>query len=445
MKTYSKALVCGLGDSGESSVELLLKEESAVTLIDKGDTPALREKARVLEEKGARILLGVAEVPKDEFEVCITSPGLALQSPWLTEISRRGIHILSELELGWSRHRGKAVAVTGSNGKSSAVKWLSESLQQAGLRAMPVGNYGLPVTRAVLAHPELDWMVIEVSSFQLETVHEFRPDVGVLLNVNPNHLDRHGSMEGYKAMKARLFSRTTASDRCIVYRPLLEEIRRLSGGSGQWFSFGASEDCDYFYRNGQVWRQGRALANLDGTYFGNDILGLAAASIVAAAEGCGISPMAVEKAARAFQPLPHRMQKVRELQGVVFINDSKATNLSAMAAALTMMKVPVRLIAGGLVKEKDFSFVKELLAQKVRGVYLIGKASDEMASAWSDVAACFKCGTLDSAVQKAWSDAERGEAILLSPACASFDQFRNFEERGDHFAKVVEKLDAKIA
>jgi len=289
----------------------------------------------------------------------------------------------------------------------------------------------------VLERPDLDWLVLEVSSFQLETAQHFRVDIGILLNLVPNHLNRHGDMATYAALKARLFARAGTDDICLVHEPWLERIRALAGGAGRWFSFGSGERADYRYEKGRVWHEGRLSADVSGTYFGNEVLGQNAAAVVAALACGGVGPPCAEQAARHFIPLPHRMQPVATINGVAFVNDSKATTLAAMAAALQMTTGRVRLIAGGIVKEKDLFFVKEVLAQKAACVYLIGQASKEMTSAWSDVVPCVECGTLNEAVHKARSDARTGETVLLSPACASFDQFRNFEERGERFMRLV--------
>ena len=438
MQTYARAVVCGLGGSGEAAAELLRGEGAAVTVVDRSDTPELRARAGELERQGIRVLLGAGSgLPADPFDICVVSPGVPDSSPWIVEARRKRVPVLSELELGWTRARSRTVAITGSNGKSSAVKWFAESLQAAGLKAAPASNYGVAVSKIVREQPDLDWLVLEVSSFQLETVDRFRPDVGILLNIHPNHLDRHKDMRTYLAMKARLFAKTVAADACIVHEPLLAEVRSVSGGQGRWISVGGSRTADYRYEAGRIFHGDRVRADLGGTYFGNEVLGLAAAAVIAGVEACGLDPECAVRAARAFQPLPHRMELVAEIGGVKFINDSKATNLSAMSAALRMLPGKARLIAGGLVKENDFSFVKEVLAQRAAGVYLIGQASEEMASAWSDIVPCFRCGTLDAAVAKARRDARPGETVLLSPACASFDQFRNFEERGQRFAGIV--------
>ncbi len=437
MHSYRKAVVLGCGASGAAAARLLRADGAGVVVLDDGTAAGAAAQAEALRREGLEVITGRHEWPRGDFDVCVTSPGIPPSSPWIRAARESGLPVLSELELGWSRRRCPVVAVTGSNGKSTLVKWLAESLQAAGLRAVPAGNYGPPVSRVVLEQPAVDWLVLEVSTFQLETVCEFRPEVGVLLNIHPNHLDRHGDMETYEALKARLFARTRTGDTCIVHEPLINQVRSASGGGGLWVTFGVSASSDYRYADGVVTSGGREVLDLRGTLFANDVLGLAGAAAAAALSTCGVDPRIASRSAGTFKPLPHRMQPVGEIRGVRFVNDSKATNLAAMAAALRMIPSKIRLIAGGLVKEKDFTFVKDLLAQKVRGVYLIGQASKKMASAWSDIVPCVFCETLDVAVGRARDDAQAGEVVLLSPACASFDQFKNFEARGDEFARLV--------
>jgi UDP-N-acetylmuramoylalanine--D-glutamate ligase len=438
MKTHGKALVLGCGGSGAAAAQLLHSEGTHVIVLDGGAGDEGIARADGLRHSGMEGVTDCRDLPPGDYDVCVASPGVSLSSPLLQQARARKLPVLSELELGWSRCRCPVVAVTGSNGKSTAVKWIAESLQAGGLRAEPAGNYGPPVSKIVLEQKDLDWLVLEVSTFQLETVSEFRAEVGILLNIHPNHLDRHGDMQTYRMLKAKLFAQSKGSDACIVHQPLLEEARRLSGRKGRWISFGNSAGADYLYKNGIVTAGGKQVLDLQGTIFANDVLGQAGAAVAAALVSCGLDSSCVARAASTFKPLPHRMQPVGEFGGVRFINDSKATNLAAMAAALRMIPSKIRLIAGGLGKEKDYSFVKELLAKKVQGVYLIGRTSKEMASAWSDAVPCFLCETLEIAVRRATDDAKEGDVILLSPACASFDQFRNFEERGDRFIRLVE-------
>ncbi|HEY8241164.1 MAG TPA: UDP-N-acetylmuramoyl-L-alanine--D-glutamate ligase [Kiritimatiellia bacterium] len=436
---YRQALVLGLGVSGEAAAKLLLSEGCAVTVVDAADDENLRTRRSGLESLDARVHLGATALPQDPFDVCIVSPGITVASPWLKEMAARKVDVLPELELGWSRSKAKTVAVTGTNGKSTVVKWIAESIGQAGRQSVIAGNYGLPVSQAVMEEPKSDWLVLEVSSFQLETVREFRPDVAMLLNLLPNHLDRHADMDAYVAAKARLFSRTKKGDVCVVHAPWLGRMQAVSGGRGRWVSFG-SEPADCRFENGRVRRGNEDVADLAGTYFDNEVLGENAAGVVAALTACGVPAEAAERAARTFRALPHRMEEVARAKGIAFINDSKATTLTALAAGVRMCAGKVRLIAGGLLKETDLRFIKEILAQRVSAIYLMGRASDEMAAAWSDVVRCVPCGTLQAALAGAWRDASAGETILLSPGCASFDQFRSYEDRGDQFRNMAAKI-----
>ena len=364
------------------------------------------------------------------------SPGFSLNHPWVSDLIQRGIPILSELELGWSRRHCPVIAVTGSNGKSTVVKWLADALAQAGKRAVPCGNYGFPVSAAVMLPEVPDWLEIEVSLFQLETVWEFQPDIGVLLNVLPNHLDRHGTMDAYRNLKLSLFENMREPNVGVIPREMFP-VLGMSGGefSNLWKTFGTEEGADFRYLDGRV-----GGIDLNGTRFANEVLGAAGAAVAAVCDACGVPESAVEAAARAFEPLPHRTALVAQIDGVNYVDDSKATNLAAMCAAVRMCSGRVHLIAGGRAKEKDFSLAKDLLAQRVERLYLIGESSGAMQDAWGDVVRCVSCGTLEQAVKAARQQAKAGETVLLSPACTSFDQFRDFNERGDCFAAAVRRL-----
>lgn len=431
----------GLGASGVAAARLLRAEGTAVTVLERAVSPAVEASRRELEPLGIQVVVGEGGLPPASFDVCVVSPGVPRTSPWPLEAQARGIPLLAELELGWSR-RGpatKVVAVTGSNGKSNAVKWIAEALAEAGYAVALGGNYGPPVCRVVHEHRHLDWLVLEVSSFQLETTRAFRADLGILLNLVPNHLDRHGDLDAYRAAKARMFAHRQPGDVALVYEDCTGWLPPGPHGViGQ--TFGRTAASDYRYQAGRVQRGSRVLADLTGTYFGNDVLGVNAAGVLGALDAGGLNVDAAARVARVFRPLSHRMETVAEARGVRFINDSKSTTLAALSAALRMCGGKVRLIAGGLLKEKDLSPVKEVLAQRAAGVYLIGKASESMASAWSSVARCVECHTLAEATQAAWREAQPGETILLSPGCASFDQFRNFEERGERFRQAAQRL-----
>ena len=452
MANYPTALVLGLAASGEAAARLLLPEGTKVDIIDRNDGADLRRRASELQALGARVWLGRPDLPPDPYSVCVVSPGVPASSDWVKSMRSRRVPVIAELELGWSRacravalgQTGtpcRMLAVSGSNGKSTLVRLCADALTLAGRRVAVAGNYGTPVSKVVMEDRDLDWLVLEVSSFQLETVDLFRPDVAMLVNVFPNHLDRHGDMAIYERLKARLFARMRPEDIGVVPEASAESVARLAASSNRWVTFGASPNADFSYQEERVADRARSrIVALAGTGFANEVLGLAAAAAAAALSACGESMEALEQAARVFQSLPHRMREVAVLRQVRFVDDSKATNLAALMAGLQMSTAPVRLIAGGLPKHESYAAARELLAQKSAAVYLIGAAAEVMAAAWRDIIPCCLSQTLQNAVRLAWSEARPGDTILLSPACASFDQFRSFEERGQRFSEIISAL-----
>lgn len=478
---YGTALVLGIGASGEAAARLLLGEGSRVTMVDERCDSDLIRRAGAIEKDGARVVLGAAVLPdcpaarsngrlkKRDFDVCVVSPGVPADSKWIKAAEARGIKILPELELGASRCKCPLLAVTGSNGKSTLVKLCGDAMSLAGRRVALGGNYGTPLSSIAADSDRLDWVVVEVSSFQLEITEMFRPAIAVLLNIEPNHLDRHGDMNTYFRIKAKLFSGLgaesgahppasvsagfsgsgMAGNTAIVPIENYDELSRMFPEGKRWITFGASRKADYNCHEGVVGfrdRRGNGCGNdwrtlsFAGTRFGNVVLLPAAAAASAAVEACGLDPVCVQEAARVFKPLPHRMEKIAEVNGISFVDDSKATSMAALRAALEMAGGSVRLVAGGLLKEKDLASPKKLLAKKVKCVYLIGSDSRQVENAWGDVVRCSRCENLERAVGEAYEDAEAGDTILLSPACASFDQFQNFEDRGKQFAALVNAL-----
>jgi UDP-N-acetylmuramoylalanine--D-glutamate ligase len=398
----------------------------------------------LLKSLGADCRAPCGEALEPEADLAVASPGVRVDGPWIRACRERGIRVISEIELGWlCRGRARVLAVTGSNGKSTLVKVCAEALERAGLRAVPVGNYGRPVCDAVLER-EWDWLVIEVSTFQLETVESFRPDIGILLNIYPNHLDRHGSLAAYAGLKGRLFARMQNGDTALVCESALDSLPVRDFGLGRLRLFGSGPACDFRLEPGRI-ATPTGFVSISGTAFDNPILGVAAAAAAGAIMAAGVPASALEAAAAAFVMLPHRMQPVRVLDGVTFVNDSKATNLAALSAALSMSRFPVRLIAGGLLKETELGSVKDLLVKKCAKVYGIGKTASFLEKAWGGWVPFLDCRDLERAVRTAWLEAKAGDTVLLSPGCASFDQFRNFEERGDRFICVVQALETEKA
>jgi len=434
-------MVCGLGASGLAAARLLRAEGAHVLAVDERDTPETQAAAAAVCAAGAAAVLGARQPPAGEFDVAIASPGLPGDGPFLAAVRQRGIPVVAELELGWSRFRGRTLAVTGSNGKSCVVKALAECLAAAGQRAVPCGNYGPPACQAALDPSAADWLVIEASSFQLETCAEFRTDIGVLLNVLPNHLDRHGTFDAYARLKARLFAGQRADDFALAPPEWRALFQAWSGGAGQWATFGAAGAADYGYAPGRLAAPDGGAIDLAGSYFDNDVLGPNAAALFGAALAAGVPPATVAAVLRRFAPLPHRAESVGECRGVLYVDDSKATNLAALVASVRMQARPVWLIAGGRPKETEFAAARPVLRDRVRGVLLIGEAAPAMAAAWRGAVPCTECGTLARAVAAARRAARAGEVVLLAPACTSYDQFRSYGERGDAFRKLVAEKD----
>lgn len=427
-----KVLVCGAGKSGRAAALLARREGAEVTVADEGEVAAAARAA--LEAAGCRVVERAARAPVGEWGLAVTSPGLDANGAFLRELAERGVRVESEIEFGWRRWRGRTLAVTGSNGKTGVVKALTEALEASGMPATACGNYGKPVCEAV-AEGRGGWLVMEVSSFQLETVHDFRPDVALVVNLLPNHLDRHGDMETYGSLKARMFARQREGDAAVVPAGRAEFFRGRSGGRGRWTTFGAGGE--WTWAPGRV-RGGGAEIGLEGSYFDNEVLGENAAGLAAAAMAAGMDAGTLERTLRAFRPLGHRGATVLETGGVRWVDDSKATNLAALVAAVRMQGGrPVRLIAGGRPKESDFAAALPVLKERVAAAYLIGEASAAMAAAWRGGVACRQCGNLEVAVEMARAEALPGESVVLAPGCTSYDQFASYGARGEAFVRLV--------
>lgn len=439
MTDENDMLVIGLGVSGLAAARLLLDAGRSVTVVDGSVNERLKERGRELEAMGARVELGAVNLPKGRYAGAVISPGVPPENALVRQAVEYAEETLSELELGFRHTRARLLAVTGSNGKSTVVKWMAEWMRREGLHALPGGNYGTPLCELVCESPYADWYIVEASSFQLERVSRFRADIGILLNIQPNHLDRHRTMECYTETKRRLFDASQPDDLCVVPDEWLETMRR-GGGRGQWVRFGASPSAEYSYRNGVVYRGNQPYANVRATLFGNDIMGPSAAAVAAAADRMGLDPAYMRRSLDEFKPLSHRMECVGRVRGVRYVNDSKATSLSAMSAGLRMTDAPVRLIAGGRCKERDLRVARETLRERAVAVYLIGESQEALFEAWKDAVPCIRCGTMDEALRRLAEESVPGDTVLLSPGCASFDQYRDFAERGDCFVEWVKKL-----
>ena len=404
-----RALVVGLARSGRAAAAALAALGVQVVAADRSPDAA----AGRLGGLGVELRLGTEEEALLEgVELVVKSPGVPAESPLVSGARSRGIPVWSEVELGYRLLPAGArlIGVTGTNGKTTTTELLGAILRAADWDVLVAGNVGNPLTDAALMAGEDSWIVCELSSFQLEDVHTLVCDVAVLLNLEPDHLDRHGTFEAYRDAKLRIFERARAK---VVPRGL--------GIDGTEFSADDALPAEPLIPG----RHNRENA----------------AAATAVARAAGVPDDAIAEALRTFPGVPHRLELVGELHGVRWINDSKATNTAAARRGVAAYDAPLRLILGGSLKGEDFGpFVRDLPAT-VRSVYLVGAASDELAAALDAAGREYvRAGDIPTAVSLAAADAEPGDVVLLSPASASYDQFANFEERGDMFRRLVEEL-----
>ena len=444
--TSESAIIFGTGVSGKSAAKLLLRHGVRVSVSCPGDVSGLES----LRAAGAEIIGGDAVSAAKLFAsrgnagaVAYLSPGIPTSAPEAEVCRRAGIRITGELETGAAFLTGRIIAVTGSKGKSSVVKFIADALSMSGTRALPCGNYGIALNEIAGMEYQPDVAVVECSSFQLETLGSgFKPEVALVLNLSEDHLDRHGDMSKYRDIKLDIFKNMNSRGLELLPAPpddpygLFERHRELHGRDA--VSFGRSADAEWRWRGGVVVNEKKGFrANVPVGYFSNEILGPAAAAACAVLDASGLSASAIEQAFMSFEPLPHRMQYVEIVNGVKCVDDSKATSIAALLAGVRMSAPPVYLIAGGRLKENISLDGKELVTSGVKIVYLIGECMDAMEAAWGQSLPMERCVTLAEAVLSAFRDAQVGGTILLSPGTASFDQYNDYKQRGEEFARLV--------
>lgn len=439
-----RVVVVGLGRSGLAAARFLRAVGAEVTVTDRAPRGTLAG-ADELEALGVRVEAGghgggtVAGA-----ELVVTSPGVARDAGVLDEARRAGAEVIGELELAWRCIDEPVAAVAGTNGKSTTTALLGAMLEAAGMKVFVGGNIGTPLIEYAASGEKADICVVEVSSFQLETVSSFRPRVAVLLNITEDHLDRYEDFDDYARTKMRLFENQGPGDFAVVNRadPVVMGLVGRMRPASRLIGFGGRPGAD-----GVVIEGGRVVFRLDGREESMDMsrFGLAGAhnrenlaAAFAAAMALGAAARSAERAAAAFRGLPHRMELVGEFGGVRYYDDSKATNVGAVVKTLEGIDGPVVLIAGGRNKGGDFSPLREAVKGRVKLTVLIGEARCELEAALSGAVPTRLAGGMAEAVAAAREAACAGDTVLLSPACASFDMYRGFEERGEHFKEVVE-------
>ncbi len=444
-----RVLVVGLARSGVASVEFLCRQGADVRATDLRSKKALSVESSGLSRKGVELVLG--EHPPGltaDVDLVITSPGVPPRAAPLVEARAKGIPVWGELELAYRQVPGLVVAVTGTKGKSTTASLIAEILKRAGRSVKLGGNIGMPLISLVESARADDIFIVEVSSFQLETIEKFRPRVAVLLDVTPDHLDRHAKFEFYVEVKERIFSNQEGGDWAIVYagNPLTVEMASKSRSKKVYFSLEPLSDYEPYISVEGPWIVKRdngettALVSLEkislhGRHNIENVMAACGAATV-----LDIEPELLLLAVGDFSGVPHALERVGELEGVVFYNDSKATNLASAKAALESFHGGVLLILGGRSKAGDFKDLRPNVKRNVRRVLAIGEAKQRIEEALGDLVPVRRCRSLRDAVDKAFLHASPGDTVLLSPGCASFDMFNDYAERGERFREEVEKL-----
>jgi UDP-N-acetylmuramoylalanine--D-glutamate ligase len=440
-------LVVGLARSGAAIAALLAERGETVLGVD-SDTP---EEAAGLDGSGVEVSLGVEGTRQlDRARTLVKSPGVPQDAAVVRAARERGIEVTGELELAWRLIPNAFCAVTGTNGKTTTTELIGHLHRTAGLPVAVAGNVGTPLASLVGAIDPDATVVCEASSFQLEDSSFFGPECGVFINLAPDHLDRHGTLEDYLAAKLRIFA-NQGNDDAAVYNGDTPELRdRDIGGCARRIRFcpvegeAADPDCELSLRDGVIFAADEPLLRVEelrllGSHNVENAMAAAAAALA-----WGLSRDAVAEGLRTFEGVRHRLERVREIGGVLYVNDSKATNVASALAGIRAFEGGVRLIAGGRPKQESFAPLAEATRERCVAVYLIGEAAERLEEELGPAAEAGvrikRAGTLEGAVEAAAADSEPGEVVLLSPACASFDAFKDFEERGDRFRALVEEL-----
>jgi UDP-N-acetylmuramoylalanine--D-glutamate ligase len=449
------ALVIGLGRSGLASVEVLRGRGAAVFATDDMPVDRLAGSIAAVEGFGGRFVPpGEIGSVLDSVTAAILSPGVPPTSPLVREVNAANVPVIGEIELAYRLCAAPIVAVTGTKGKSTTTALIGHLLRACGRRARVGGNIGNPLVKEVLGASPEDWVVAEVSSFQLETIRAFKPRVAVLLNLAPDHLDRYHSMDEYAEAKYRIFANQSMSDWFVgnLDDPRIAELHWRTGDARAqarqlWFTLDSPDDRATMFLHDDVVTYRPAVGDprpvavvprSDIALLGeHNVRNAMAALLAVLATGCPPGPLRAAMA--GFRPLPHRLETVAEIDGVLYVDDSKSTNPDAAIAALRSFDRPVVLIAGGRAKGTPFADLGAVVAQRAKALVAIGEAAGELAHAAGGVPSVV-AGSMEEAVRRARELSAPGDVVLLSPACASFDMFASAEDRGERFAAAVGTL-----
>jgi UDP-N-acetylmuramoylalanine--D-glutamate ligase len=443
--TGKEILVVGLAKTGAALCRFLAGQGARVTVTDQAPPEALIDFRRDIQGLGITEDLGVAQPHWQGFDAIVLSPGVPPELPWLAAARAAGIPVVGELEVAAPFIRRPLLVVSGTNGKTTTTTLLGELLIASGKKALVGGNIGTPVVSLLARQEEADLLVLEVSSFQLDTAPHFHPQAAALLNITPDHLDRYPSYAAYIASKASLF-RCQESGDLQVLNADDPAVAGLARGKNRAYHFSATrplaEGAWLNHAAIKVKLAGRPEETfplehirLQGRHNLENIM---AALLLALDAGAG--PEACRQVLATFRGLHHRLEWVADLNGVSFYDDSKGTNVGAVATSLAHFDQPVILIAGGRDKDSDFTLLNDLIAARVKALVLIGETRERLAQVWRGLAPIHLAGDMAAAVARAWDLARPGEVVLLSPACASFDMYKDYAQRGRDFQNLVREL-----
>jgi len=442
-----RLLVVGLARTGLATSLFAAAYGATVTATDEKPESEMRENAERLRNAGVKLELGThSGAVFTQQDLIVVSPGVSAKLPQLELARSRGIPVWSEIELAWRFLRGKLVAVTGSNGKTTTTALIAHILKTASIPTLVGGNIGTPLLALVESSTDSAVTVAEVSSFQLETIASFRPEIGVLLNLTPDHLDRHAAFEEYAAAKMRMFDNQIERDVAILNADDPEVARRMpTRPQVYWFSRQKRVAQGAFLHDDQIFFRHHgsefALARRDqiplrGDHNLENVLAACAAAYLA-----GADPAAIAAGVKSFRAVEHRLEFVAEIRGVSYYNDSKATNVDAALKAIEAFPGSLFVILGGKDKGSPYTPLREPLRGRAKAALLIGAAADKIAADLGDAVPYIHAETLERAVQLAAEGAQAGDTVLLAPACSSFDQFENYEQRGRMFKELVARLE----
>ncbi len=445
-----RVLVVGLGRSGVASAFFLQEHGARVIVSDSKSEAKLQKEVPALLDRGISIETGEhGERTFRDQDLIVVSPGVPSDQPQLQHARSLGIPVIGEVELAFRFLQGKVLAITGSNGKTTTTTLVGEILAKAGKKTMVGGNIGTPIISLASQSTPESMVVLEISSFQLESIQQFRPWIASILNITPDHLDRHHTFEAYVAAKARIFENQRAGANpdyavlnaddptCValadkVEVPLLWFSRKQRVENG---AFLQGEEIVFRLHGREQAVLSRSDIQLKGDHNLENVLAAVCMTMVA-----GCTPQQVRQAVKEFRAVEHRLELVATVNGVTFYNDSKATNVDATIKALESFPGNIHLILGGKDKGGSYAVLGPLLREKVKNTYLIGAAADKIAAQVKSSTALVRSGTLERAVHQAFEVASAGDVVLLAPACASFDQFESYEHRGRIFKELVHSL-----